>query len=69
MKPKPKIRKKKPTKRSDGSWDTSDLYRTSKNPFDIEWIKYFNSMEGRDQIMFLYLDKETGRVCKYRILR
>ena len=62
--------KKKPIKKKDGSWDTSDLYRnTSKNPFDIEWIKYFNPMEGRDQIMFLYSDKETKRIVKHRILR
>jgi hypothetical protein len=61
--------KRKLTKHVDGSWDTSDLYRAGKNPFDMEWIKYYNPVEGRDQILFLYLDKETGRICKHRILR
>jgi len=61
--------KRKPHKKRDGSWDTTDLYRSSKNPFDIEWLKYFNPAEGRDQIMFLYTDKKTKKICKYRILR
>ena len=62
--------KKKVSKKKDGSWDTSDLYRnTSKNPFDIEWVKYFNPVEGRDQIIFLYSCKETKKIIKYRILR
>lgn len=61
--------KKKPIKKKDGSWDTSDLYRSGKNPFDIEWAKFYNPMEGRDQVMFFYLDKETKKICKYRILR
>ena len=62
--------KRKITKKKDGSWDTSDLYRnTSKFPFNIEWKKYYNPTEGRDQIIFLYSDKETDRICKYRILR
>lgn len=61
--------KKKPVKKEDGSWDTSDLYRISRNPFNIEWVKYFNPMEGRDQIMFLYTDKKTKKIVKHRILR
>jgi len=61
--------KKKPIKKKDGSWDTSDLYRSGKNPFNIEWLKYFNPVEGRNQIMFIYTDKKTKRVCRYRILR
>jgi hypothetical protein len=61
--------KKKVHKKKDGSWDTSDLYRAGENPFDIEWIKYYNPMEGRDQILFLYIDKETKETVKYRILR
>ena len=62
--------KKKPTKKKDGSWDLSDLYRNSdRYPFDIEWLKYYNAMEGRDQILFVYKDKETKRIIKYRILR
>jgi len=58
-----------PIKKRDGSWDLSDLYKSGKTPFDIEWVKYFNPAEGRDQIMFLYTDKETHKICKYRILR
>jgi hypothetical protein len=63
-------RAKKVRLKPDGSWDTTDLYRNNeKNPFKIEWVKYFNPMEGRDQIMFLYCDKNTGKIIKYRILR
>jgi hypothetical protein len=62
--------KKKPTKKKDGSWDTTDLYRNSERyPFDIEWLKYYNSMEGRDQVLFLYKDKKTKKIIKHRILR
>ena len=61
--------KKKVRKKSDGSWDLSDLYRSGKNPFDIEWIKCYNPMEGRDQILFLYIDKSTKKIVKYRLLR
>jgi len=62
--------KKKPAKKKDGSWDTSDLYRnTDRNPFKIEWVKYYNQVEGRDQIMFLYSDKKTKKIIKHRILR
>ena len=62
--------KKKITKKNDGSWDTSDLYRnTSKFPFNIEWLKYFNPMEGRQQIVFIYTDKETNKIVKHRVMR
>ena len=61
--------KKKLVKKNDGFWDTSDLYKSGRNPFNIEWIKYFNPAEGRDQIMFLYSDKETKKIIKHRILR
>ena len=61
--------KKKVHRKPDGSWDTSDLYRAGGNPFNIEWIKYFNPVEGRDQIVFLYTDKETKKIIKHRILR
>tara|TARA_R100000808_G_C2116905_1_gene129272 strand:+ start:910 stop:1107 length:198 start_codon:yes stop_codon:yes gene_type:complete len=61
--------KRKIAKKEDGSWDTSDLYRnTSKHPFDIEWLKYFNPMEGKDQILFIYCDRKTKRTVKYRFL-
>ena len=56
--------------KADGSWDLTDLYRnSSKHPFNIEWQKYYNPNEGRDQIMFLYSDKYTGKIVKYRVLR
>ena len=56
--------------KADVSWDLTDLYRnSSKHPFNIEWQKYYNPMEGRDQIMFLYSDKNTGKIVKYRVLR
>ena len=69
MKTKKPKAKKRIHKGVDGRWDTRDLYRSGKNPFDIEWMKYFNPVEGRDQIMFLYSDKETHKICKWRILR
>jgi hypothetical protein len=69
MKTKPQKAKKVHIK-ADGSWDTTDLYRNDqRNPFNIEWLKYFNPREGRDQIMFLYSDKNTGKIVKYRVLR
>jgi len=61
--------KRKPTKKLDGSWDTADLYKSGKSPFNIEWIKYYNPAEGRDQILFLYTDKKSEKIWKYRILR
>ena len=44
-------------------------YGQGENPFDMEWIKYYNPMEGRDQILFLYIDKSSKKTVKYRILR
>ena len=62
--------KKKISKKKDGSWDTGDLYRnTARNPFNIEWVKYFIPAEGRDQIIFLYTNKKTKKIIKHRILR
>ena len=70
MKAKEKKVKRKVGKKPDGSWDTTDLYRNSdKYPFDVEYVKYYNSVEGRDQIMFLYIDKKTKKIIKHRILR
>ena len=56
--------KKKLVKKDDGSWDTSDLYKSDKAPFEMEWLKYYNPMEGRDQILFLYKDRITKRISK-----
>ena len=67
MKTKRKIHKTK-----DPSWNThtyGQKFDESKYPFNIEYIKYYNPQEGRDQIMFLYSSKETGDVVKYRIMR
>ena len=33
---KTKKAKKKVHKKRDGSWDTSDLYKAGKNPFNVE---------------------------------
>ena len=44
--------KKKLHKTADPNYDVR-TYGQGKNPFDIEWIKYYNSAEGRDQIIFL----------------
>jgi hypothetical protein len=60
--------KRKIHKTSDPHYDVH-TYGQGKNPFDIEWVKYFNPAEGRDQIMFLYSCKETKKICKYRVLR
>ena len=53
----------------DNHWDTHKLYQCNYNPFHIEYVKIFNPLEGRDQIVFLYKDKENGKIIKYRILR
>ena len=60
--------KKKSHKTADPTWDTV-TYGSSKSPFNIEYQKYYNSIEGRDQILFLYSEKNTGKIVKYRFLR
>ena len=64
---KSKKAKKKIHKTSDPHYDVH-TYGQGENPFDIEWLKYYNKVEGRDQIIFLYVDKETKKPVKYRIL-
>jgi len=59
--------KKKPHKTSDPNYEVH-TYGQGKNPFDIEWLKYYNPIEGRDQILFLYTDKLSGKIVKHRIL-
>tara|TARA_Y100000588_G_C13350911_1_gene542371 strand:- start:171 stop:386 length:216 start_codon:yes stop_codon:yes gene_type:complete len=66
-KPKPKV-KKKLQKNIRGEWDTRELYQ-SKNPFNIDWVKFHNPREGRDMIIFLYSDKHSKKIVKHRILR
>ena len=68
-----KPRAKKVHVTADPNWNTitypSQPEDPSKSPFNVEWLKYFNPMEGRDQIMFLYSSKKTGKIVKYRVLR
>ena len=61
--------KKKKWKTKDPSWDAHTYGNQRKAPFDLEWVKYYNPMEGRDQIMFLYKEPTTKKIRKYRILR
>ena len=68
VKKKKKKVKKKHHKTADPTWDAV-TYGSPKKPFDIEYQKYYNPVEGRDQILFLYCEKNTGKVVKYRILR
>ena len=55
-------------KTSDPYYDVH-TYGQGKSPFNVEWLKYYNPIEGRDQVIFLYKSKDTGEICKYRILR
>ena len=61
--------KKKKWKTQDPTWETHTYGNERKSPFDLEWLKYYNAMEGRDQIMILYKEPRTKKICKYRILR
>ena len=63
-----KSTKKKTHKTSDPTWD-AHTYGNETHPFKIEWLKYYNKVEGRDQILFLYKDKHNDNIIKYRILR
>ena len=60
--------KRKRHKTSDPNYDTYTYSGFTKNPFNVEWIKYYNQSEGRDQIVFLYKDKKTNKIVKHRIL-
>ena len=64
-----KIPKKRIHKTADSTWDTHTYSGFTKTPFNIEWLKYYNPMEGKTQIMFLYKEKNTGKIIKYRVLR
>ena len=65
MKRKPK---RKTHKTTDPTWSTH-TYGSDKMLFNIEWLKYFNPVEGRDQILFIYTDKKTKEIVKHRVLR
>lgn len=36
-------------------------------PFDIEMVSFYNKSKGKDTIVSLYKDKETGKIIKYRV--
>ena len=61
--------KRKRHKTADPHYSTYTYSGHSKNAFDMEWIKYYNPIEGRDQILFLYKDKADGSIVKYRTMR
>ena len=61
--------KKKKWKTKDPTWNAHTYGNEEKCPFEIEWVKYYNAMEGRDQIIFLYKDRKSRSICKYRIMR
>tara|TARA_Y100000310_G_C20583130_1_gene764002 strand:+ start:1160 stop:1357 length:198 start_codon:yes stop_codon:yes gene_type:complete len=60
--------KKKMHKTSDPHYEVH-TYGQGKNPFDVEWLKYYNPVEGRDQIIFLYIGKDDKKIYKHKILR
>ena len=60
--------KKKSHKTSDPFY-TTETYGQGKCPFNMEYHKFFNPVEGRDQILFLYKDKRSDSIVKYRFLR
>ncbi len=58
-------RKSHPT--LDPTWNT-ETYGATRNPFNMEYLKYYNNREGKDQIIFLYTDKISHKIQKYKIL-
>ena len=66
MKTKEKPKKKK-WKTKDPTWNTHTYGNENKIPFDIKWVKHYNEMEGKDQIIFLYCTKGSKKIVKYRI--
>ncbi len=45
----------------DGSYNTNSLYKSSKDPYTHEYLKYENPRTGATQIFFLKLDKTTRK--------
>ena len=68
MKTKEKPKKKK-WETKDPTWSTHTYGNERKSPFDVEWVKYYNAIEGRDQIIFLYTEPRTKKIYKYRIMQ
>tara|TARA_B100000029_G_scaffold476682_1_gene521026 strand:- start:134 stop:337 length:204 start_codon:yes stop_codon:yes gene_type:complete len=58
--------KRKIHKTSDPTWDTHTYGNPQKSPFDIETIKVYNPMEGKDMIVHLYKEKKTGKIVKWK---
>ena len=58
----------KPIKNEDGSWDTKPLYRTCRDPYLYEYVKYENPRTGGTQVYFFKVDKGTKDVVGYKIL-
>lgn len=57
---KPRKAKKKPTKKG-GSTIGDKNY-----PFLIEIINFFNCKEGKNMAIYLYIDKITGKITKWK---
>jgi hypothetical protein len=60
--------KKRSHPTSDPTWNTETYGCSEKSPFDIEYLRHYNSSEGKDQIIFLYKTRGTDKIQKYRIL-
>ena len=53
-------------KTADPTWNTMTC-GCGKKPFDIEYIVHYNEMLGVNQIIYLYKDKNDGKIVKYRV--
>lgn len=58
--------KKKAHKTSDPNYDVH-TYGQGKNPFDIEMIPYYNEREGCSIMIYIYKEKETGEIVKWKV--
>ena len=63
-----KLKKKKAKKKLNRYWTNEKGESGGRNPFpfliEIEWI--YNPMEGKEHCLFLYLDKRTKKIHKWR---
>ena len=59
--------KRKIHRTNDPTWSTH-TYGSSETPYNVEWVKYYNPAEGKEQIIFLYSSKDTKKIEKYRVL-
>ena len=53
-------------KTSDPTWHTM-TYGLGESPFDIDYIVHYNKMLGTNQIIFVYKNKDDGKIVKYKI--